>query len=693
MRTVYYCLNGVGYFGSRSLRSIIELSPLLPTFKPPTRVRLFCIADPNEDRKVSAGEALRALDIDPKAVKFRNNLDEILSELRLQIDRGVGEKDLFLIHDCSPTSVHHQNVVRLKELLARTRVLGKHIRYLVEKPALTAVDFRDFEDEGIEFVLPDHCFCDYIELQSQTFLAAKDWLSKRSEFRPTRLFVWRNSGTGFKKVFEKGRAGVTGGALEDKAAHDIALTIALLGFPASEPSVVSANIENYMIGEWLGEDYERPSFATVKDSVTQVLDRRYSDRGEPAERHLAYDIADARIVTEVDWPLSDRLIRCRYSFSWDGVEPLVREMLDPLEVPQWIGREVRPSSGEAEEYTVEEARIHILEAELNGKSDRLILNFLTKFDKTEAWVAHVANGEKPEMVRVTKRHGGDNSLLRVLRSVVQESEPLFGRKATLLISKLIHAIRMKATEIPARDGEREAMTLTIEKFLDRSHFRRLPPKDGVIFDLDNTLLRTSDIPKSFVDPVIEAIASFRSRVQRKWKEDLRAALFRSAIDVVREQFSLSADEYKAATDAFSQLEIPPDMPLYLYLDAEEALQKLHEEGIQCALLTRGFRKLQNSKIKKLGLDRYFGDQIFVDSVEEGPGRPGQIAYLRRIAERWGCPPQRILMVGDDPDAELRAALELGMETVLVLRDPGIEMDEPHTVVQDLKEIVDMLIAD
>ncbi len=692
MRTVYYCLNGVGYFGSRSLRSVIELDPFLPTLKPPTEVRLFCIADPNEERKIAVKEALRTIDINPRGVNFRNNIDEILSEVRLQIDRGIGQKDIFLIHDCSPTPLHHVNILTLSKLLTRSPVLARHIRYLVEKPALTAVDFRDYRDIGVEFKLPSHCFCDYIELQSQTYLAAKDWLRQHPDFRPIRVFVWRNSGTGFKKVFERGRAGVTGGALEDKAAHDIAVTLGLLGFPSSEPTVTDANIESYLLGQWLGTDDDRPSFVTVEDSVIQVLDRRYSDSGQRTERHLAFDIADARIVAEADWPLSDRLVRCRYSFSWDGVEPLVKDMLARLELPRWIGTESRRSLGEAEEYTVEEARIYILEDHVNGKPRRLILNFLTKFETTEAWIAYVNDGAKGEVMHIKKRPGGDNSLLRVLRSVIKESEPLLRGEATLLISKLVHAIRSKATDVPAPD-EREAMRSTIQKFVDRSQFRRLPAKEGVIFDLDNTLLRTSEIPGSFVDPVIDAIASFRPDIDPKWKESLRTALFRSALDVVGKKFSLSEREYEAAARAFSQLEIPDQMELRLYEDAVDTLEKLHSAGVRCALLTRGFRRLQESKIKKLGLARYFGGEIFVDSVEEGPARPGQIAYLRRIGERWGCPPQRIVMVGDDPHAELRAALELGMETILVIRNRNIKVNEPHYVVNSLSEVVKMLLLD
>lgn len=700
MRTVYYCLNGVGYFGSRSLRSAIELTPLLHTLDPPTYLRLFCVADPKEERQVSVKEALRTLDINPRAVKLRNNLEEILSDIRLEINRGVAGNDVFLIHDCSPTSLHWGNVVWLNNELDGSPTLRNRIRYLVEKPALTSVDFREWRDWVPDFRPQGHFFCDYIELQSQTYLAAKEWLYEHADFRPTHLFVWRNSGTGFKKVFERARAGVTGGALEDKAAHDIAVTLGLLGSPVSRPTVTSAIIENYLIGgQWLGTEYnQRPSFATVEDSVVQVLDRRYSDSGQPTEHYLAFDIADARIAAEVSWPLKDRLVHCRYSFSWDGVEPELREQLGSLKFPEgvrWIGAERRDSFNapeEYEEYTVEEARIYILEDRSNAQPRRLILNFLTKFDETKAWIAHSANNGSPITLPVPECFGGDNSLVRVLLSVIQESESLFGWEPTLLISKLIYEIRSKATAVLAPDDERRVMNSTIERFVDRSHRRNLPRRAGVIFDLDNTLFRTSDIPQTFVDPIIEAITSLRPNIQRPWIEEFRAALFRSAFDVVRERFGLSREEYKAAFDVYLKLEIPAEIELQLFPDASDILQVLLQEGIPRALLTRGFRNLQKSKINRLSLNRFFSEEmIFVDAVEDASTRPGQVAYLRRIAEVWKSLPQRIMVVGDDPHAELKAALELGMEAVLVLRDRDIEVDAPYRIVRDLSEVKELLL--
>jgi FMN phosphatase YigB (HAD superfamily) len=211
-----------------------------------------------------------------------------------------------------------------------------------------------------------------------------------------------------------------------------------------------------------------------------------------------------------------------------------------------------------------------------------------------------------------------------------------------------------------------------------------PPLEGAVFDLDNTLLRTQDLPRGFVDPVVEAIVGRRPELGGS-VERLREALFRRSLESVAEDFRLSGEDYGAAAAAYAELEVT-DEPVELFPDARQALELVEERGLNRALMTRGFRRLQESKVDKLGLRAVFGEEIYVDALDDGPGRPGQVGLLRGIVGRWALPPERILVIGDDPDAELRAGRELGMQTALVWRDGPPPQDTAHPVVEDLSAL-------
>ena len=86
------------------------------------------------------------------------------------------------------------------------------------------------------------------------------------------------------------------------------------------------------------------------------------------------------------------------------------------------------------------------------------------------------------------------------------------------------------------------------------------------------------------------------------------------------------------------------------------------------LVTTGFRRLQESKIAALGLRAHF-TEVRIDVVDE-PGRKGKQQLFQEIQQDYRLDPRRVLVVGDNPDAEIRAGNNLGMTTVQILR-PGV----------------------
>jgi FMN phosphatase YigB (HAD superfamily) len=87
---------------------------------------------------------------------------------------------------------------------------------------------------------------------------------------------------------------------------------------------------------------------------------------------------------------------------------------------------------------------------------------------------------------------------------------------------------------------------------------------------------------------------------------------------------------------------------------------LRRAGVKIFVLTAGLGHIQRAKVHALGLDRcpeIAG--IFFTGLLQGRGKT---RWLRRVL-RQEPDPQRVLVVGDRADSEIRAARALGMWTV------------------------------
>jgi putative hydrolase of the HAD superfamily len=83
------------------------------------------------------------------------------------------------------------------------------------------------------------------------------------------------------------------------------------------------------------------------------------------------------------------------------------------------------------------------------------------------------------------------------------------------------------------------------------------------------------------------------------------------------------------------------------------------------LVTSGFFKLQWSKIRRMEIEGDFKEIHIVD-LSVSPDTKKDV--FASIIERNNYKPSEVLVIGDDPDSELRAASELGIESVLYDKD-------------------------
>jgi hypothetical protein len=130
--------------------------------------------------------------------------------------RGLLKSFPIIVYDATPPKEHIKNFQTLSML---------NCYYLGEKPLVV-------NDDGLKALrqLPETAkiFCDFIEMVNPVVIAAQDYLREHG-CQITGLKFWRAGASGLKHAIWGDRAGVQGGALLDKAAHDFSIITALLG--------------------------------------------------------------------------------------------------------------------------------------------------------------------------------------------------------------------------------------------------------------------------------------------------------------------------------------------------------------------------------------------------------------------------------------------------------------------------------
>lgn len=133
----------------------------------------------------------------------------------------------------------------------------------------------------------------------------------------------------------------------------------------------------------------------------------------------------------------------------------------------------------------------------------------------------------------------------------------------------------------------------------------------------------------------------------------------------------------------------PVRRLRLFPETLPTLRRLHRRGIRIFVLTAGLLRIQRAKVRVLGLDRSpYIRAIFYTGLLRGHGKT---KFLRQVLGAEPDP-RRVLVVGDRPDSEIRAARELRMWTVrrrggeFANYEPQHRLERPHFTLCRLSRI-------
>jgi len=180
-------------------------------------------------------------------------------------------------------------------------------------------------------------------------------------------------------------------------------------------------------------------------------------------------------------------------------------------------------------------------------------------------------------------------------------------------------------------------------------------KRALILDLDNTIYPVSSI----ADNLFGSLFSLIDRESDGLDEE---GIGKAKDELTRKPFQWVADKYHFGAELKAKgIQLLKDMTYDLPMQPFEEYHHIKFAPYPKFLVTTGFPKLQWSKIKQLGIE---GDFLEVHVVDPEVSNQTKKEVFADIMRRHNYQATDLLVVGDDPESEIKAAMELGIETFL-----------------------------
>ena len=178
-------------------------------------------------------------------------------------------------------------------------------------------------------------------------------------------------------------------------------------------------------------------------------------------------------------------------------------------------------------------------------------------------------------------------------------------------------------------------------------------KKAFIYDLDNTIYAVATIGDELFASLFKLIRE--SGAFTGSFDKIRDDIMRKPFQVVAQKYHFSEALTREGTRLLEDLSY--EGPIQPFGDYPE-IKNIPGDRF---LVTTGFRKLQASKIRGMGIEPDFKEVRVVDPSTSEKTKKDIFAD---IMARHGYRPAEVLVIGDDPESEIKAARELGIDTVL-----------------------------
>ena len=178
----------------------------------------------------------------------------------------------------------------------------------------------------------------------------------------------------------------------------------------------------------------------------------------------------------------------------------------------------------------------------------------------------------------------------------------------------------------------------------------------IILDLDNTIYPVSSIGDKLFEPLFRLLANPEFQLSASAIQKARQQIMRIPFQKVAREFEFPDQLTESALALLRNLTYNEKMT---YFDGYPLVRELDTIKF---LLTTGFQKLQESKVRSLGIGEDF-TEIFI--IDPDRSKMTKKDVMIRIMEKYSLKPGDLLVIGDDPESEIKAGNELDIETYLL----------------------------
>lgn len=200
-------------------------------------------------------------------------------------------------------------------------------------------------------------------------------------------------------------------------------------------------------------------------------------------------------------------------------------------------------------------------------------------------------------------------------------------------------------------------------------------KKAIILDLDNTIYLVSSIGEKLFNSLFQLIIE-SGDYTGDWNQ-LKSEIMRTPFQKVADTFHFGK------TLKAKGITLLADISYDDVIKPVESYNYIRELSCKKFLVTTGFTKMQNSKIRQLDLDKDF-DKIYV--IDPGLSILTKKDVFEQILADNGYTTNDVLVVGDDINSEIKAGQELGIETVLYDFLQEHSLNKELNVISNFKEL-------
>jgi len=207
-------------------------------------------------------------------------------------------------------------------------------------------------------------------------------------------------------------------------------------------------------------------------------------------------------------------------------------------------------------------------------------------------------------------------------------------------------------------------------------------KRALFLDLDNTIYPADSLADVLFTELFNLIDEELGQTDISSAEKAKRELTRRPFQQIADEFGFSEDLTEKGLRILRNAKV--EVPVTPY----KAYSQLREVPIDKYLVTKGFTKLQQSKVDMLNIAGDFKKVYIVDPDQSDLTKND---IFQRIMKDKGYAKEEVLVIGDDLESEIKAAQELGVETFLF--DPeGRYTNENVTYhARDYKDVAEIVM--